>query len=107
MVYCIFVYYDLFHYAPNSLKSDGGDHQIPLILNGGDREIPLILNGGIAKSQAVFLGGIAKYTGLISPKFLVPPLPYLMRSPLDVIYTQKKSKCFIKNTQKMLFCDRL
>ena len=46
------MYNELSNYAPNSLKSDGGDH-----------EISPILNGGIAKSQAVFLGGIAKYTG--------------------------------------------
>ncbi len=34
------VYNDLFHYAPNSRKSDGGDHEIPPILNGGDHKIP-------------------------------------------------------------------
>ena len=35
------VYNDLFHYAPNSLKSDGGgDHDIPPILNGGGSRNP-------------------------------------------------------------------
>ncbi len=46
------VYNELSHYAPNSLKSDGG----------GSRNLTHPKWGGIAKSQAVFLGGIAKYT---------------------------------------------